>query len=113
MARRRARIPPHAAPLLREVKAVVHRFLPDAMLLLYGSQARGTAGPESDWDLLILSEEPIPSAVEQQLSDAIYDIELDRNLVISTVFYSRAEWEAPVVRGSPFYENVEREGILI
>ncbi len=111
---RKARKPPaHAAPLLRECKQIIQRFLPDATVILYGSLARGEAGPESDWDLLILTDKRLTSAEERQVGDAIYDLELEHGLVISDYFCSREEWEAPVSRGGPFHANVEREGIVI
>ena len=40
--------------LLRELKDVVLRWAPDADLLLYGSAARGSRRPESDYDVLVL-----------------------------------------------------------
>lgn len=106
-------LPAHAAPLLRECKRIIQQFLSDATVILYGSLARGDAGPESDWDLLILTDKRLTSAEERQVSDAIYDLELKHGLVISDYFCSREEWEAPVCRGGPFHENVEREGIVI
>ena len=38
------------------IKSIVHSFLPDARVLLFGSQARGEAGKDSDYDLLIISD---------------------------------------------------------
>jgi predicted nucleotidyltransferase len=111
---RRARKPPaHAAPLLRECKRIIQRFLPDATVILYGSLARGTAGPESDWDLLILTDKRLTSAEERQVSDAIYDLELEHGVVISDLLRTRDEWDTPVLRGSPLRESIEREGIVI
>ena len=109
-----ARKPPaHAAPLLRECKRIIQQFLPDATVILYGSLARGDAGPESDWDLLILTDKRLTSVEERQVGDAIYDLELEHRLVVSLYFCSREQWDAPVCRGGPFHENVEREGIPI
>jgi len=111
---RKARKPPaHAVPLLRECKRIIQQFLPDATVILYGSLARGTAGPESDWDLLILTGKRLTSTEERQVSDAIYDLELEHGVVISDLLCSREEWDAPVLRGSPLRGNIEREGILL
>jgi len=106
-------VPPHAAALLRKCKRLIRRFLPDATVLLYGSLARGTAGPDSDWDLLILTDQHLTAAEEEAVSDAIYDLELEHHVVISEYLCSRDEWDAPISRGGPFHENVEREGIVI
>ncbi len=40
--------------LLERVKTAIQDVVPDAEIILYGSRARGTAHPDSDWDFLIL-----------------------------------------------------------
>ena len=49
--------------LLTELKAVIRQFEPTATVLLYGSVARGTNDPESDYDIMVLTEHQ-PSAEE-------------------------------------------------
>ena len=41
--------------LLREMKKVIREVVSAAEVLLYGSVARGTQGPESDYDILVLT----------------------------------------------------------
>jgi predicted nucleotidyltransferase len=51
-----AMIPPLTLPTdarLQEMAAVIHGVIPGSEVRLFGSRARGTAGPESDIDLLI------------------------------------------------------------
>jgi hypothetical protein len=40
-------------PRLQAMDAVIHGVIPGSEVRLFGSRARGTAGPESDIDLLI------------------------------------------------------------
>jgi predicted nucleotidyltransferase len=82
-------------------------------VLLYGSLARGAAGPDSDWDLLVLTGKPSTSGQRQRVSDVLYGLELQHGLVISELVCSRDEWEAPVFRVGPLHQNVEREGVVI
>ena len=107
------RVPPKAAPLLRKCKRVIRRFLPDAAVLVYGSLARGTAGPESDWDILVLTEEPLARAEQDRIRNAVYKIQLEHDIVVSLLFCSRERWDEPIHRITPFYRNVQREGVLI
>lgn len=98
--------------LLLDIKDTVLRFVPDAEIVLYGSVARGTATPESDYDLLILTGRRLTSDEKRQMSYAVYDLELEREVVISLAIYARDEWQSPVFRASPFRHNVTRDGIL-
>jgi predicted nucleotidyltransferase len=47
--------------LLRDLKSVILRFVPDATLILYGSVSRGRQGSESDYDLLVLLGASVPN----------------------------------------------------
>ena len=102
-----------AHPILRECKRLIQRFVPEATVLVYGSVARGTAGTESDYDILVLSDEPLTSAEEERLSDALYELELERGVVLSVLFYAIEQWNDPLHRVMPLHREVEREGIVL
>ena len=53
------------------------------------------------------------AAAGRAVADAIYELELARGVVISTVHYDRAEWEAPLMRATPFRTRVEAEAVLL
>lgn len=38
-----------------KIKSIVHSYLPDAQVLLFGSRAKGLAHKDSDYDLLIIT----------------------------------------------------------
>ena len=95
--------------LLLEVKATVRQSLPEAKVLLYGSTARGERGPESDYDILVLTPEPLPRDVEQAVDDAIYDLELERGVVLAVIYWPESEWLRHFQM--PFRKEVARDGI--
>ncbi|MEW6359987.1 MAG: nucleotidyltransferase domain-containing protein [Planctomycetota bacterium] len=99
--------------LLLNLKAAVQKLVPSADLFLYGSRARGTAEPESDFDILILTDEALSTEEEDRIRDAIYELELSLEVVISTVFYAKVEWATPVARAMPFHQRVEKESIRL
>jgi predicted nucleotidyltransferase len=107
------RLPAKARSLLAECKRIIEGFLPDATVLLYGSQARGTATPESDYDLLVLTAMPLTSEEEDRIGDAVYDLEREQGAVISLLFFAREQWDAPLYRLMPLHREVEREGIVL
>ena len=99
--------------ILREVRRAIHAVLPGATVYLYGSGARGTREPDSDLDLLVLTETGLSRDEEVAVADAIYELELTWGVVISTMHYERVEWEAPLMRATPFRTRVEAEAVLI
>jgi predicted nucleotidyltransferase len=68
----------------RMVKRIVKRFHPE-MIILFGSQARGDAGPDSDVDLLVVMPFPV-SAFEQsvEIRGALHDIRIPFDIVVTS-----------------------------
>jgi predicted nucleotidyltransferase len=98
---------------LQKVYRSIQQHIPQARLILYGSTARGSRTPESDYDLLILTPQPLPSNLRDTLREEIYDIELAHDLVLSILFLDPDQWEQLRCWGHPFWQNVSQEGILI
>ena len=90
----------------------MHRIAPTAKTVLYGSEARGEAGPDSDIDLLILledSEQPFEKR-KLEIARQIYEVELDCGVIISPHFVLRCLWEKVT---TPFSINIQKEGIAL
>jgi predicted nucleotidyltransferase len=91
----------------------IKNYDPDAEIILFGSHARGQAHAESDWDILILINQPKNSrAIEAGYRDEIFQIELEVGEPISTIIYSKSDWETLHVH-TPLYESIKQEGIQI
>jgi predicted nucleotidyltransferase len=99
--------------ILKRIKLVVFQKEPDAKIYLYGSRARGTAKPDSDWDLLILlNKQNISDEEEKKITYPLFDLEFETGEVISPMVYSENEWITKY-RVTPFYLNVMKEGRLL
>jgi uncharacterized protein len=85
---------------------------PSAQIVLYGSRARGQAGPESDMDVLVLLDQTPSSTVSDTIHDKIYDIGLEADIVISVIIRGRQQWDSPLSQATPYYKNIQREGVL-
>lgn len=86
---------------------------PTAGVVVYGSQARGQAGPESDMDLLILLNEDVTPAKKRIIRDIIYEIGLAQDLVISSIVRSYDAWNSPISQATPLYRIISQEGIQV
>ena len=82
-----------------------------ADIVLFGSHARGHTKSDSDWDILILLNQPnVNRMIEREYRDELFDIELEIGEPISTFVFSKHEWEQKH-HMTPLYQNVKREGI--
>jgi len=99
--------------ILQLIKKSVKTSDPDAILILYGSYARGDYNEESDIDLLILiDKEKVTRDDKIKISYPLYDIQFETGVLISPMVVTRKFWQVDR-RVTPFYENVNREGILL
>lgn len=99
--------------ILDRIKSIVLNNNPSAKIYLYGSRARGTMKPDSDWDLLILlNKDKITADIEKTVTYPLYDLEFEIGEVISPIVYSEKEWNSKH-RITPFYSNVMKEGKLL
>lgn len=80
-------------------------------ILLFGSQARGDATPESDIDVMIvLRGEVWPGEEIARSGGIVAQLSLEYNVLLSTIFESEEDFR---LRRSPLLLNVQREGIRI
>ncbi len=75
------------------VKQAVQSIVPDATVILFGSRARGDFHAESDWDFLVLTEQPVNWEVEKSIRNQIFYVELEVAQPISTIIENKAKWK--------------------
>ena len=66
------------------VERIVRQFMPDK-IILFGSHARGSAGPDSDVDLLIVM--PVAGSKREkavEIGVALHDIRVPKDLIVVT-----------------------------
>lgn len=97
---------------LQEVKRYVHDIDPQAEVWLFGSRARGDARDDSDWDFLVLTEQPVDQFLKNQLRESFFEVELYSSKVIGSIIHSKQEWEDNY-KVTPLYRNIKRNSMVV
>ncbi|HUO85496.1 MAG TPA: nucleotidyltransferase domain-containing protein [Thermoanaerobaculia bacterium] len=80
-------------------------------MVLYGSKARGTDDSESDIDLLLITTVPVSWRERRSITDSLFDLQIEREVVISPLVISRDEWLNGVYQVLPIRREIDRDGV--
>lgn len=98
--------------ILKEIKKVVLEVDSAAEVVLFGSRARGDFNDESDWDVLMLvDKEETDFNFKRKIQNALYDLELKQETVISTIIRNKKFWQDISV--TPLFKEVEKDGVVL
>jgi len=96
---------------LREiVRRLVEAYQPQK-LYLFGSHARGSAGPDSDYDLMLVMPDDAPP--EQRGSRLAYQALRGTGIAADVVVFTQAGFESRLHIPASLPATVEREGRIL
>lgn len=78
-------------------------------VVLFGSRARGEAGPNSDWDLLVIAEN-LPDSPWQRQKQMLALLPQEWQYQVNVLAYTSAEWFARVI---PLALDIALDGIVL
>jgi predicted nucleotidyltransferase len=88
---------------------IIKKYNPEK-IILFGSEARGKIGPDSDADFLIIKENtPFYGA------DRIRELSrmIERNIPVDLLVYKPKEFQSRLELGDPFLKAVVKEGKVL
>lgn len=91
------------------VRRIVTQFQPDK-IILFGSHARGTAGPDSDVDILVVM--PVSGSKREkaiEIAVALHDVPVAKDVIVVTP--DDFEWRSQVI--GTIERPAAREGKLL
>jgi predicted nucleotidyltransferase len=95
-----------------EIQTLKRQILPNEKVILFGSQARGDARPDSDWDLLVLINSDSTNLDDEiKYSYPFTQLGWNYNTDFNVLLYSKNDWGKR--NFMPFYKNVLKDGIEI
>lgn len=79
--------------ILASIKSQILKVAPGAKVMLFGSRAYGAPTEESDWDILILTPQPVSTSLKRSIHDMLFPISLSIAAFINTVTVQENEWD--------------------
>lgn len=99
--------------LLLKCRDAIKNIDTTADVILYGSRARDDAKPESDYDLLIITNGEVTLDKEDVFRKQLFPIELETGYVLTVFLINREDWDSPLYGTMPLYQNIKKDGILL
>ena len=87
-------------------------LFPVERVILFGSKAKGTDDAESDIDLLVLTGRLLSWQERDAITDALFDVELAHDVVISTLVLPCEEWDRGPYVVLPIHQEVQEHGAV-
>ena len=100
--------------ILNEIRGLAHRIFANlpASVYLYGSRVRGDANADSDWDLLIVTDDALHTKdAFERFAFPFTEMGWRLGEQITPLLYTQSEWDAE--RDTAFYLNVKNDSILL
>ncbi len=103
---------PKSRRALDKFASQVRERFPNARIWAFGSRVRGDHTWESDLDVCIVVEK-LDDAADQYIMDCAWKAGFENDIVITTVTYSRQEFEEGPCSASPLVHTVLHEGLPV
>lgn len=94
------------------LQALKDRNISYHSIILFGSQARGTAELESDVDLLVIVDD-LNKYVREVIVEEAFDLSLEENADVIAIPCDVKEFYSPLFQADAFYKNIQNDGVVI
>ena len=98
---------------ISEIKKVINSFLPESEVIMIGSRAKGDNQPNSDYDLLIISRDPLDDPQRMHFQALIRKSLAKQNILADIIIYSRNVIEAKSNLPGHIVRAAIREGVHV
>jgi predicted nucleotidyltransferase len=80
------------ASILIPIKSQIEKVVPLAKVFLFGSRVCGTQTEESDWDILIITPQPVSRDLKKDIHDVLFPLSVQIGAFINTFTVQEYDW---------------------
>lgn len=91
---------------------LLKKHIPFREIIVFGSRARGTDGPDSDLDILIIVDEK-NSDICENINDCAWEIGFEEDIFIQTIIMTHQQARVGPEKSSLLMLAVNQEGIRV
>lgn len=95
---------------VRQAACSLRAEFPVSRMILFGSKARGEGDVYSDLDVLVVVSGPVTTRMRERVSERLAEINVENDVVLSSVVVSEQDWTDGLIRYMPIYAEVQRDG---
>lgn len=96
--------------ILREFATSVRKKYPEAEIIAFGSRVTGNASEFSDFDVCIVLQF-LDENIDKDIINIAWEIGFKNDIVISTVTFSKNDFENGAISFSPFVKSIQQSGV--
>jgi len=80
-------------PVVSVIENLVQQVIPDAQVMLFGSRLTGAETEESDWDILIITQQhPVDKKLKNKVHEKIFPFSVEIGCFINLVLVNKTQW---------------------
>ena len=95
---------------IKSLSDMIKSSFPDSKLWLYGSRVKGTARPDSDYDLMVVYKDDLE---RKKISEMIWEIGFENDMLIVGSYIPEKIFSNPQMKHSFFIQDVLTTGIAL
>ena len=96
---------------IEEATKLLREKYPIESIILFGSKSRADDCPESDIDLLVTMTRPMARAERHAISDLLFPIQLQYDVLLSLLIVHSEEWRSGLISVLPIHDEIEEQGV--
>lgn len=98
---------------LKTLKKRIARKIDVVDIVLYGSAAYGKTDKDSDIDLLIITKQPLSRERRHEITDEVFEVNLEYDTNFSTLVVDKDSWETGCFSVLPIKEEIIKDGLSV